>query len=140
MTQPNKSNEHLSPAESVLPTKNLSKAPKIYRAVDLDDPALFHNRELSHVEFNRRVLSQATNNQYPILERLNFLTIFSSNLDEFYEIRVAGLKKQTGFGRQRPGPDGTHPEQVLEEIHKEVRSGLDQQYQILNEELLGTAR
>lgn len=136
MTQPNKSNEHLSPAESVLPTKNLSKAPKIYRAVDLDDPALFHNRELSHVEFNRRVLSQATNNQYPILERLNFLTIFSSNLDEFYEIRVAGLKKQTGFGRQRPGPDGTHPEQVLEEIHKEVRSGLDQQYQILNEELL----
>ena len=136
MTQSNKSNKHLVSVETVLPKKILSKIPKITRAVDLDDPALFHNRELSHVKFNLRVLSQAKNNQYPILERLNFLTIFSSNLDEFYEIRVAGLKKQTGFGRQRPGPDGTHPEQALQEIHQEVRSGLDQQYQILNKELL----
>ena len=94
MTQSNKSNKHLLSVETVLPKKNLSKIPKITKAVDLDDPALFHNRELSHVKFNLRVLSQAKNNQYPILERLNFLTIFSSNLDEFYEIRVAGLKKQ----------------------------------------------
>lgn len=136
MTQPNKSNKHLFPVGGVLPKENLLKISKIRKAVHLDDPTLFNNRELSHVQFNLRVLSQAKNNKYPILERLNFLTIFSANLDEFYEIRVAGLKKQTGFGRQRPGPDGTHPEQVLEKIHKEVRFGLNQQYRILNEELL----
>ena len=104
-------------------------------AIDLDDPALYENRELSQLKFNLRVLSQARNPAHPLLERLMFLLIFSSNLDEFFEIRVSGLKKQLGFGRQRPGPDGINPEQVLKRIHNEVREALVEQYRILNEEL-----
>lgn len=105
------------------------------RSADLDSHELYENRELSHLKFNLRVLSQAKNPAHPLLERLMFLLIFSSNLDEFFEIRVSGLKKQLDFGRQRPGPDGKYPEQVLKIIHEEVRTALNEQYRILNEEL-----
>ncbi len=103
---------------------------------DLDNHAFFENRELSHLKFNLRVLSQAKNPSHPLLERLMFLLIFSSNLDEFFEIRVSGLKKQLDFGRQRPGPDGKYPEQVLKLLHEQVRAALDEQYRILNSDLL----
>ncbi|MEX2468914.1 MAG: polyphosphate kinase 1, partial [Pseudohongiellaceae bacterium] len=103
--------------------------------IDLDNSAYYENRELSYLKFNERVLEQAKNKHYPLLERLGFLLIFSSNLDEFYEIRVAGLKKQLDFGRQRPGPDGQYPEQVLKVIHARVRTLLEEQYRILNEDL-----
>lgn len=104
--------------------------------IDLDSPAYFENRELSYFKFNLRVLSQARNPKHPLLERLMFLLIFSSNLDEFFEIRVSGLKKQLDFGRQRPGPDGQYPEQVLKDIHLQVKDALTEQYRILNEDLL----
>lgn len=104
--------------------------------IDLSDSAYFENRELSHLKFNLRVLSQASNPRHPLLERLMFLLIFSSNLDEFFEIRVSGLKKQLDFGRQRPGPDGKYPEQVLKIIHEQVREALNEQYRILNDDLL----
>lgn len=114
-------------------------APKSDAAVsvplDLESHELYENRELSHLKFNLRVLSQAKNPAHPLLERLMFLLIFSSNLDEFFEIRVSGLKKQLDFGRQRPGPDGKYPEQVLKIIHEQVRAALTEQYRILNEEL-----
>lgn len=103
--------------------------------IDLDSHEYYENRELSHLKFNLRVLSQARNPNHPLLERLMFLLIFSSNLDEFFEIRVSGLKKQLDFGRQRPGPDGNYPEQVLKTIHSEVREAMNEQYRILNEEL-----
>jgi polyphosphate kinase len=103
--------------------------------LDLESHELYENRELSHLKFNLRVLSQAKNPAHPLLERLMFLLIFSSNLDEFFEIRVSGLKKQLDFGRQRPGPDGKYPEQVLKIIHEQVRAALTEQYRILNEEL-----
>ncbi len=103
--------------------------------IDLDSHEYYENRELSHLKFNLRVLSQARNPNHPLLERLMFLLIFSSNLDEFFEIRVSGLKKQLDFGRQRPGPDGNYPEQVLKTIHTEVREAMNEQYRILNEEL-----
>ena len=90
--------------------------PAIAEDIDLDDSAYYLNRELSYLQFNLRVLDQARNTRHPLLERLMFLLIFSSNLDEFYEIRVSGLKKQLGFGRQRPGPDGKYPKEVLSEI------------------------
>lgn len=104
--------------------------------IDLSNGQYYQNRELSVLEFNKRVLEQARNHDHPLLERLIFLLIFSSNLDEFYEIRVSGLKKQLDFGRQRPGPDGKYPEQVLKEIHQLVRQALSEQYEILNNDLL----
>lgn len=104
--------------------------------IDLDNPAYFENRELSYFKFNLRVLSQASDAKHPLLERLMFLLIFSSNLDEFFEVRVSGLRKQLDFGRQRPGPDGQYPEQVLKNIHSQVKDALCEQYRILNEDLL----
>jgi len=103
--------------------------------IDLNVGELYLNREISQLKFNLRVLEQARNPDYPLLERLNFLLIFSANLDEFYEIRVSGLNKQFGSGRPRPGPDGRYPTDVLSEIHQRVRIALKEQYQILNEEL-----
>jgi polyphosphate kinase len=105
-------------------------------AIDLDNFLYFENRELSYFKFNLRVLSQAKNTKHPLLERLKFLLIFSSNLDEFFEVRVSGLRKQLDFGRQRPGPDGQYPEQVLKDIHLQVKDALTEQYRILNEDLL----
>lgn len=104
--------------------------------LDFSDTEYYQNRELSYLKFNLRVLSQAKNTKHPLLERLIFLLIVSSNLDEFYEIRVSGLKKQLDFGRQRPGPDGAYPEQVLKSIHLEARKALEEQYKILNDDLL----
>ena len=104
--------------------------------LDLNSSAYYENRELSYLKFNFRVLEQAKNNNHPLLERLTFLLIFTSNLDEFYEIRVSGLKKQLEFGRQGQDADGKYPEQTLKEIHEQVREALDEQYRILNEELL----
>jgi polyphosphate kinase len=110
--------------------------PAISADIDLNDSNYYLNRELSYLQFNMRVLEQAKNPQHPLLERLTFLLIFSSNLDEFYEIRVSGLKKQLGFGRQRPGADGMYPQAVMSEVHNRVRLALQEQYRILNEELL----
>src|SRR5690554_5710907 len=110
--------------------------PAIAPDIDLNDCQYYLNRELSYLQFNLRVLDQARNHQHPLLERLMFLLIFSSNLDEFYEIRVSGLKKQLGSGRQRPGPDGRLPQDILSEIHETAREALQEQYRILNEELL----
>ncbi|MDT8428546.1 MAG: polyphosphate kinase 1 [Pseudomonadales bacterium] len=104
--------------------------------IDLTDSSLYLNRELSYLKFNLRVLEQARDPRHPLLERLKFLLIFSSNLDEFYEIRVSGLKKEMGLGRQNPGPDGKFPKQVLTEIHQQARTALQEQYRIFNEELL----
>ena len=103
--------------------------------IDFSNNEFYENRELSLLKFNSRVLQQAKSDKHPLLERLMFLLIFSSNLDEFYEIRVSGLKKQLDFGRQRPGPDGKYAENLLKEIHEIVRHELDEQYRILNEDL-----
>ena len=103
--------------------------------IDFSNNEFYENRELSLLKFNSRVLQQAKSDKHPLLERLMFLLIFSSNLDEFYEIRVSGLKKQLDFGRQRPGPDGKYAENLLKEIHEIVRHELEEQYRILNEDL-----
>ena len=76
-----------------------------------DLPAAHYlNRELGLLEFNRRVLAQAADDSVPLLERLLFLTIVSSNLDEFFEIRVAGLKEQIKLNLPEPGADGKGPQ------------------------------
>ncbi|WP_252273605.1 polyphosphate kinase 1 [Pseudomonas subflava] len=102
----------------------------------LDDASLYIHRELSQLQFNIRVLEQALDESYPLLERLKFLLIFSSNLDEFFEIRVAGLKKQINFAREQAGADGLLPSQVLARISEIAHEQVDRQYAVLNDVLL----
>lgn len=104
--------------------------------IDLNDPEFYINRELSILAFNLRVLEQALDEIHPLLERLAFLRIFSSNLDEFFEIRVAGLKRQLSLGRAVPGPDGMLPKELLSRIAEVCHDAVDRQYRILNEILL----
>jgi polyphosphate kinase len=89
-------------------------------ASDLDDPRLFNNRELSWLEFNTRVLELAGQADMPLMERLKFLAIFTSNLDEFFTIRVAGLHDQVDAGLHDPGPDGRTPSQVIDELRERI--------------------
>jgi len=103
---------------------------------DLNDPALYVNRELALLEFNRRVLEQAKDPGTPLLERLRFLTICSTNLDEFFEIRVSGFKQQLAFGMTQTGPDGSTPEETLRRISAEAHGLVDEQYRVLNDVLL----
>jgi len=110
--------------------------PAVYVVPGLDDSSLYIHRELSQLKFNIRVLEQALDESYPLLERLKFLLIFSSNLDEFFEIRVAGLKKQITFARETAGADGLQPHQVLARIAELVHEQVERQYAILNDALL----
>lgn len=97
--------------------------------------AHFHNRELSWLEFNQRVLDQAIDESNPLLERLKFLCIVSSNLDEFFEVRVAGLKQQKQTHLFSTGPDGMTASQSLCAISKRVRRLVDDQYRCWREQL-----
>ncbi len=98
--------------------------------------AHFLNRELGFLAFNRRVLAQAADEAVPLLERLQFLCIVSSNLDEFVEIRVAGLKEQIKLNVHEAGPDGKDPVEVYALVVREVRLLVEAQYKLLNEVLL----
>ena len=101
----------------------------------LDDPDLFINRELALLEFNRRVLEQAKSDDVPLLERLRFLCISGSNLDEFFEIRVSGLKQQEALGATQRGPDSLSPTEQLERIATLAHTLVDEQYRVLNDVL-----
>jgi polyphosphate kinase len=94
------------------------------------------NRELSLLEFNGRVLDQARDESIPILERLRFLCISCTNLDEFFEVRVAGLKQRLELGARSAGPDKMSPQQLLEEIRHRSLVLVRQQYELLNKEIL----
>src|SRR5207237_3052290 len=85
-------------------------------------PTQFLNRELEILEFNRRVLAQAADESVPLLERLRFITIVSSNLDEFFEIRLAGLKESIKLGLSEPGPDGGGPAEVFAAVCGEAHA------------------
>jgi polyphosphate kinase len=101
----------------------------------LDDPSLFLNRELSWLEFNARVLAEAANEKVPLYERLKFLAIFATNLDEFFMVRVAGLEAQL-FGEVEEGSaDGLSPEQQLAAVSVRVHELVTEQYRIWNESL-----
>ena len=85
---------------------------------DLDGPQLYGNRELSLLEFQRRVLEEADDPSVPLLERVRFLSIFGSNMDEFFMIRLAGLKQQVAAGVQEPGADGMTPAEQLAAVRR----------------------
>ncbi len=107
---------------------------------NLSNPDHYLNRELSLLQFNLRVLEQASDENHPLMERLNFLLIFSSNMDEFFEIRVAGLKNKLETGTGQPGPDGMLADELLREISRITHEAVDRQYRILNDILLPALR
>src|SRR5947208_1435179 len=94
--------------------------------------SLFINRELSWLAFNGRVLQQAVDARTPLLERLKFLSIFSTNLDEFYMVRVAGLRRQVAANVQLAPVDGLTPQEQLDAIHNVIDEQLGQQRRCLD--------
>ena len=102
---------------------------------DVTSSTPFLNRELSQIEFNRRVLAQARNKDTPLLERLKFLCIVSSNFDEFFEVRVAGLKEQIKLDTPGFGPDGMLPRQTFKLVSEKIHQIVDEQYKLLNESI-----
>ena len=104
-------------------------------ARDLEDPSLYVNRELSLLGFQWRVLEEARDASNPLLERVKFLSIVGSNLDEFFMVRVAGLNAQVDAGIAEVGPDGMSPSAQLVAIRREVKRLLDAAHQCLEQEL-----
>ena len=100
------------------------------------NPEYFVNRELGLLAFNQRVLAQAEDERVPLLERLKFLCIFSSNMDEFFEVRVAGVKHQIRLKDTHAGPDGLSPKQVFDRVSAQAHTLIAHQYKILNEVVL----
>lgn len=111
-----------------------SKGARRVRAVP--DNAIFFNRDLSWLEFNRRVLAQAADPDMPLLERLRFVSIFTTNLDEFFMKRVGLIKRQVHAGIDIPGPDGLRPRQVLAHIHEVSESLQREQADLLHKVLM----
>ena len=101
---------------------------------DLLDPALYINRELSQLEFNFRVLAQAMDERIPLLDRLRYLCISCTNLDEFFEIRVAAVRHQLDYGGPLP-PDAIPPATALKAIHEKAGELVRRQYQYWNDTL-----
>ncbi len=103
---------------------------------NLNLPDYYINRELSSLEFNRRVLNQVSAETTPLLERLKFLCIVSTNLDEFFEIRVSGLQQRRELGSAPAGPDMLTPQHVLSAISQKTHELVAEQYRLLNDDLI----
>src|SRR5215471_18713181 len=116
------------------PFSIFSPGPVMNRA-SLDNPAYYINREASWLAFNRRVLEEAQDQNNPLLERLKFLAITASNLDEFFEVRMAGLVQQIEDGYTEAGPDGLTLLQERDLLSQETHEFVDEQYQCWNEQL-----
>src|SRR5277367_3734130 len=106
------------------------------RRISLEDPRYFLNRHLSWLQFNRRVLEEAADASNPLLERVKFLAITASNLDEFVEVRVAGLLQQAEQGRGEPGPDGLAPREVVAQLSPAIHTFVEDQYDCWCEKLV----
>lgn len=115
--------------------KMMTPAAGIAPTVDLNDPQYYFNRELSWLEFNDRVLHEAIDPRTPFLERLKFVAIFSSNLDEFFMVRVSGLMEQISAGVKAKTPDGLRPTEIMAAIRAHLRPKLRQQHDFFQQEL-----
>jgi polyphosphate kinase len=126
------------PADASEPAANdaMAASAAALPAPDLTDSRLYINRELSQLQFNIRVLDQALDEGTPLLEQLKFLLIFSRNMDEFFEIRVAGLKGQIALDHELVGADGLSPRRVLAEISEIAHKQIERQYAMLNGRIL----
>ena len=101
---------------------------------ELDNPAYYNNRELSWLSFNKRVLDEAFDKNNPLIERLKFIAIFSSNLDEFFMVRVAGLKDQVKAGFNKPeNKAGMTPKKQLKAIAEKNHVLVERQYEVFGE-------
>lgn len=118
----------------------MEKLKEIEPIIDLTDPKLYLNRELSFIEFNKRVLNEADNENHPLLERLKFISIFSSNVDEFFMIRVAGLKSQIAADVVELSYDGRTPKEQLAEIRKRLVPLYEKQKEILYNKIIPALR
>jgi polyphosphate kinase len=107
-----------------------TSAPPVADERDLADPYLYINREISWLQFNDRVLAMAADPEVPLLERLKYLAIYSSNLDEFFMVRVAGLRDQVEAGIVTRGSDGWTPSETLEAIAKHIGPAIEQQVRV----------
>ncbi len=108
-----------------------STVPATEPSADLKHAGLYFNRELSWLEFNRRVLHEAQDRRTPLLERLKFLAIFAGNLDEFFQVRVAGLRRQVDVGYSERTADGLTPDEQLRSIAEIARGMVADQYRCL---------
>ena len=102
----------------------------------LDDPSLFINRELSWIKLNERILEEVHDRAHPLLERIKFLAICGSGLDEFFMVRVSGLKRQALKGALKAPPDGMTPHEQLAAIRIEVKKLLKRFSKCWNKEIL----
>ncbi|ALB24175.1 Polyphosphate kinase [Piscirickettsia salmonis] len=109
---------------------------KKIKEIDLSDPELYLDRELSFIEFNQRVVQQAADETVPLLERLHFLSIASSNLDEFFEIRVAGVKQRLNYNSQTQNDAGLLPQELIRNISVQTHVLVKEQYRLFYEELI----
>ena len=106
------------------------------RARPVDEPSLYFSRELSWLEFNERVLEEALDESTPLLERLRFVSIYGTNLDEFFMIRVAAIKQQIEAQIHKRSEDGRTPSEHLFAISERLRVSLAREMRLLNETLL----
>ena len=113
----------------------MARVKEVGATINLSDPHYYFNRELSWLEFNRRVLHEALDPRTPLLERVKFAAIFGSNLDEFFMVRVASLQQQVEAGVDSRTPDGRTAQQQLDEISQQVHSMVKQLQELLENEL-----
>ncbi|MGH2413407.1 MAG: RNA degradosome polyphosphate kinase, partial [Microcystaceae cyanobacterium] len=113
----------------------MRKVKEVTSAIDLDNPQYYFNRELSWLEFNHRVLHEALDPRTPLLERVKFAAIFSSNLDEFFMVRIASLKQQVTAQVTTLTPDGRTPQQQLDEISQRLHPMVAQLQELFEKEL-----